>query len=232
MAQQDHYATLEVAHDASAAQIKRQYRRLMREAHPDANAHDPAANRKAARLNVAYETLGDEAKRRAYDELHFPRVANRRYAVWAEMPDWEDIVAEHVPPRRPRHLHSDDPVMEPDEIEVDTSELQASPRVRRRVRISNRCDCTIVGDVSTSEPWLWGPIGELEIGPGETAEFDIEVVSRKVSFPGISRVVFVAGDWTGVVPVRITGYAPKVRNIYSATQSRYVPQRRRRAVKR
>lgn len=222
---------LEVAADASADEIKRQYRRLMRDVHPDANRDDPAATRKAARLNLAYETLSDEARRREYDERRFPHKANRRYAVWAEMPDWEDIVAEQVAPRRPPHLHADEPLLEPDEIEVTVGELEGARRVRRRVRITNRCDCRLLGDVSTSEPWVWGPIGDIEIGPGETAEFDVEIVSRKVTFPGISRVVVVAGDWTGVIPVRVTGYVPKVRNRYGGSQTQYVPPRRRRAVR-
>ncbi|HXK32589.1 MAG TPA: J domain-containing protein [Dehalococcoidia bacterium] len=231
MREQDHYAVLEVAADASADEIKRQYRRLMRGVHPDANRNDPAANRKAARLNLAYETLSDESRRREYDERTHPHKAHRRYAAWAEMPDWEDIVAEQVAPRRPRHLHTAEPLLEPEEIEVTVQELQSSPRVRRRVRITNRCDCRLLGDVSTSEPWVWGPIGDIAVGPGATAEFDVEIVSRKVAFPGISRVVVVAGDWTGVIPVRITGYVPTVRNRYGGAQTQYVPPRRRRAVR-
>jgi hypothetical protein len=87
-----------------------------------------------------------------------------------------------------------------------------------------------VGDVSTSEPWVWGPIGELAVCPGQTVEFDVDVISSKVQFPGISRVVFVARDWTGVVPVKITGYEAKRRKPPSSTAA-YVPPRRRRAVR-
>jgi hypothetical protein len=115
-----------------------------------------------------------------------------------------------VPPARPPHLHDEEPLIEPDEIEVDMAELLAQPRVRRRVRITNRCACTLAGDVSTSEPWLWGPVGRVTIAPGGTAEFDIE---------------------TGVVPVKVTGFEAKRRNTYPATKSAYVPPRRRRAVR-
>ncbi|HYM15164.1 MAG TPA: J domain-containing protein [Dehalococcoidia bacterium] len=229
MNEPDHYATLQVHPDVTDAEIKRAYRRLMRAVHPDANTHDPDANRKAALLNDAFEVVGDVARRRAYDDRR-GHASVRRYQVWAEQPDWEDIVAEHVSPPRPAHVHRVEPRIEPDEIEVSVAETRARARVRRSLRIVNDCDCTLTGDVSTSEPWVWGPIGAITVGPGRAAAFDVEVVSSRVRFPGISRVVFVAGDWTGVVPVKITGYEPKRRRP-PATDATYVPPRRRRAVK-
>lgn len=230
MASPDHYATLELTPTASDAEVKRRYRQIMREVHPDANKNDPAANRKAARVNAAYEVLGDPAKRRAYDEQFSPRLRNKKYEQWAREDNWEDIVAENVPPARPAHKHMPPPVIEPEEIEVDMAELRATPRVKRTIKVTNRCACTMTGDVSTSEPWVWGPIGKFTIGPGETVAFDIEVVARKVSFPGVSRVQFVTREWTGTVPVRVTGYAPKIKRYIKATDSAYVPSRRRRAV--
>ncbi|HEY8172487.1 MAG TPA: J domain-containing protein [Dehalococcoidia bacterium] len=235
----DHYDALGVDPKATAGEIKRRYRQLMREAHPDANAGDPLANRRAARINAAYETLGNAEKRRAYDAGRAPIVnghrkrSDRVYAHWAEQEDWEDIVASAVPPpnRRPAHVHTALPLIEPEEIEVSMAELRLAPRVKRGIRVTNRCSCTIRGDVSTSEPWVWGPIGRFLIKPGETIEFDVEVISRKVSFPGISRVLFVANDWTGVVPVKITGYNPKARRVPPATEMPYVRHRRPRVTR-
>ncbi len=231
----DHYAVLELTPDATDAEIKRRYRKLMRAVHPDANANDPQATRKAARLNVAFETLGDGEKRRAYDALHHPRAraSSRRghYEHVAEQPDWEDIVAESVTTRKAVHVHNPLPVIAPDEIEVGMAELRAQARVRRRIIVTNRCDCVLKGDVSTSEPWVWGPVGRLTVKPGQSVEFDIEIVARKVTFPGISRVIFVTKGWTGVVPVKITGYAPKLRRTYPATEAAYVAPRRRRAIR-
>ena len=86
----DHYATLNVHPDASDAEVKRGYRKLMRAVHPDANSDDPQATKKAAALNLAFETLRDPEKRRAYDDTRGRKNA-RRYEVWAEQPDWEDI---------------------------------------------------------------------------------------------------------------------------------------------
>jgi hypothetical protein len=224
----DHYGILELTPEASDAEIKKRYRQIMREVHPDANGGDPGATRAAARVNAAFETLGDPEKRRVYDEIHHPKRANKRYEVWAEQPNWEDIVAANVPtPKRQKHVHIEEPLIEPEEIEVDMAELRQYARVRRSIKLTNRCNCTITGDVSTSEPWVWGPVGKLRAGPGESIEFEVEIVARKVTFPGISRVIFVARDWTGVIPVKITGYQPKQRRTVTPASGAYVPLRRR-----
>lgn len=236
--EQDHYAVLELTPAASAAEIKRRYRILMREVHPDANAGDPQATRKAARINLAFETLGNAERRRAYDAT-LPAANGRRapartrrsdkiYAHWAEQENWEDLVAASVPPRRAPHRHAQTPAIEPAEVEVDLAELRLNPRVRRRIRVSNPCDCTLRGDVSTSEPWVWGPIGTFELPPGGSVEFDIEVIGRKVRFPGLSRVQFIASSWTGSVPVKITGFEAKRTRHIPATGSRYAPGTSRR----
>ncbi len=228
----DHYAILGVKVTATDADIKRAYRRRIRAVHPDANVDDPQATRKAAALNLAFETVGDPEKRRAYDAARLPstRASRRQYEVWAEQPDWEDIVAENVPPARPPHVHAPAPVIEPDEVEVSMAELRQQARVRRTLHLVNHCSCTLVGDVSTSEPWLWGPVGRITVRPGATAAFDVEVVASKVAFPGLSRITFVSKEWTGVVPVKITGFEAKRRRP-PVTPSRYVPPRRRRAVR-
>jgi hypothetical protein len=68
------------------------------------------------------------------------------------------------------------------------------------------------------------------VKPGQSARFEVEVVASKVAFPGISRAVFVARDWTGVVPVKITGFETKRRRPQTSSAA-YVPPRRRRAVR-
>jgi DnaJ-domain-containing protein 1 len=233
--EQDHYAVLDLPRAATGAEIKRRYRALMRKAHPDANRGDAKMTRLAARINAAYETLGDPAKRREYDRRTSSRANGKRsdrvYAHWAEQPDWEDIVAEHAPIKRPAHVHTVEPTVEPDEIEVDLAELRISPRVRRRIAITNNCECTIAGDVSTSEPWVWGPVGKFKAGPGERIEFDIEIVGSRIRFPGLSRVQFVARDWTGTVPVKIIGFQTKRARVVPLAQGRYVPPRGGRVAK-
>ena len=63
----DPYDVLGVQKNASAADIKKAYRRLAKKLHPDANKKDPKAAAKFAELNSAYEIAGDDDKRRAYD---------------------------------------------------------------------------------------------------------------------------------------------------------------------
>ena len=63
----DPYEMLGVPRDASAADIKSAFRRLAKKLHPDANKHDPKAAARFAELNAAYEIVGDENKRKAFD---------------------------------------------------------------------------------------------------------------------------------------------------------------------
>ncbi len=62
----DYYAILEVSPAATAAEIKRSYRRLARLHHPDLNQQ--ALDIHIKRLNEAYEVLRDPLKRAAYDQ--------------------------------------------------------------------------------------------------------------------------------------------------------------------
>jgi len=61
------YTTLEVAAGASEIEIKKAYRKLARQYHPDVNK-DPAAEEKFKEINAAYEVLSDKEKRSKYDQ--------------------------------------------------------------------------------------------------------------------------------------------------------------------
>jgi DnaJ-class molecular chaperone len=67
MATRDPYAVLGVAKNASAADIKKAFRRQAKLLHPDRNRNDPKASQKFAELNQAYEIVGDEKQRARYD---------------------------------------------------------------------------------------------------------------------------------------------------------------------
>ncbi|MFI0417305.1 molecular chaperone DnaJ [Spongiactinospora gelatinilytica] len=66
MAKSDYYGTLGVRRDASAEEIKKAYRRLARELHPDVNP-DPATQERFKEVTQAYEVLSDPSKRQMYD---------------------------------------------------------------------------------------------------------------------------------------------------------------------
>jgi molecular chaperone DnaJ len=63
----DYYSVLGVSQDATQKDIKRAFRRLARENHPDANEGDPDAEARFKQVNEAYEVLGDEETRKEYD---------------------------------------------------------------------------------------------------------------------------------------------------------------------
>ena len=63
----DYYEVLGVGRDASEADIKKAFRRLARELHPDVNSHDPEAEEKFKQAAEAYEVLSDAERRATYD---------------------------------------------------------------------------------------------------------------------------------------------------------------------
>jgi molecular chaperone DnaJ len=67
--EKDYYATLGVSKDASTDDIKKAYRRLARENHPDANPDDPKAESRFKEIGEAYSVVGDATQRKEYDEL-------------------------------------------------------------------------------------------------------------------------------------------------------------------
>ncbi len=68
-ATKDFYQVLGVQKDASSADVKKAYRKLARENHPDANPGDDAKHEKFKAVAEAYDVVGDEAKRAKYDEF-------------------------------------------------------------------------------------------------------------------------------------------------------------------
>ena len=84
MEYKDYYAALGVDKGASADQIKKAYRKLVRKYHPDVSKH-AEADAKTKEINEAYGVLGDAEKRAAYDELGTRRQAGQEFQP---PPDW------------------------------------------------------------------------------------------------------------------------------------------------
>ncbi len=83
MEYKDYYAVLGVPRTATAAEVRKAFRKLAREFHPDRNAGDKEAERRFKEVNEAHEVLADPTKRKQYDELgtrwqEYARAGGRR----------------------------------------------------------------------------------------------------------------------------------------------------------
>jgi molecular chaperone DnaJ len=67
--EKDYYQTLGVPKNASAAEVKKAYRKLAQKHHPDANAGDKEAEERFKEVSAAYDVLGDAERRKQYDQV-------------------------------------------------------------------------------------------------------------------------------------------------------------------
>jgi curved DNA-binding protein len=84
----DYYESLGVSRTASEAELKKAFRKLAREFHPDVAKDKKKAEEKFKEINEAYEVLSDPAKRKKYDQLG----ANwKQGADFRPPPEWENF---------------------------------------------------------------------------------------------------------------------------------------------
>src|SRR6476661_9764289 len=87
----DPYEVLGVSRDADETTIKKSFRRLARELHPDVNAHDPEAEEKFKEAAEAYEVLSDAERRRTYDRFGHEGLRSGGFEPGAGFGSFQDI---------------------------------------------------------------------------------------------------------------------------------------------
>src|SRR5262245_972389 len=99
----DYYQILGVPRTASEADIKKAFRKLARQYHPDVAKNKKQAEEKFKEINEAYEVLGDPAKRKRYDDLGSNWNGG---AGFRQPPEWESFGGARTPGGRgPRTEH-------------------------------------------------------------------------------------------------------------------------------
>ena len=90
----DYYEVLGVERGAADTEIKKAFRRLARELHPDVNRHDPEAEEKFKEAAEAYEVLSDPERRRTYDTFGHDGLRSGGWAPRAEgFGSFEDVLS-------------------------------------------------------------------------------------------------------------------------------------------
>lgn len=87
----DYYEVLGVSKTASQEEIKKAYRKLAVQNHPDKNPGDKAAEERFKEATEAYEVLGDEKKRQAYDQYGFAGVDGQSGGYSRAYTDFSDL---------------------------------------------------------------------------------------------------------------------------------------------
>lgn len=138
---QDYYATLGVARDAGADELKKAYRKLARQYHPDVN-DAPDASDRFKEVTIAYEVLSDPAKRRMFDRGGDPMSAGRGGGGGAQGFNFDDIMdaffgqnTQRGP--RPRQQRGQDALLR---LNVDLAE--AAFGVTHEIKVDTAVTCT------------------------------------------------------------------------------------------
>ena len=152
----EHYKELGVNPDAEKSEIKKAYRKLALEYHPDKNPDNPDAEDKFKKISEAYSVLSDEQKRAEYDMVRagghrqpidpfgggpggFASVFEQMFGS-AHFPGWADGPP---PPKQERRGPSDLTI----NFQIPFSKLKAGKRIKQIFRLNEEVVCTDCGGV-------------------------------------------------------------------------------------
>ncbi|HEX2240079.1 MAG TPA: molecular chaperone DnaJ [Actinomycetota bacterium] len=141
----DYYEVLGISPQATPDEIKRAYRRLARELHPDANRDDPGAADKFKEVTRAYEVLSDPQKRQRYDAFGDERIDAGAFADFGGI---SDLFASFFGGSTRRR----GPTRGADILaEVQVSLAEAAAGIEREVELETLIECSQCGGTGSAE---------------------------------------------------------------------------------
>ena len=173
-----YYDILGVSQSASVDEIRRAYRKVIREFHPDLNPDKAKADRRSRELNAALETLTDQAKRERYDkQLERHRRREQQAAARAAQPPPEPAVkpAEQPVPQSTTYRQAR-PVDARTEVERPRRERSklAGPEVFYTAPQATQVEAEVFGGATWWQEWIddakyWIKNHSLVVGIGASA---------------------------------------------------------------
>ena len=169
----DYYEVLGLSREASEAEIKKAYRRLARDHHPDANPEDPGAEERFKELTEAYEVLSNPESRRAYDTYghQIPRAGAGTRGAGDPFGGFQDIFEAFFgdrfgdPSGGSFFGGSRTPSRGSDiEVEVEATLREVASDVEREVKVQTVKECSVcdgVGGTSTRQCGTCGGMGAV-----------------------------------------------------------------------
>jgi molecular chaperone DnaJ len=130
----NYYETLGVSKDATQDDIKKSYRKLAMQYHPDKN---PDGAEKFKEINDAYETLGEESKRKEYDyQLENPQAYQRGFGGQNSYNDsvMQDILNQMFGRKETNYNN-------PKIVDIEVSSLESYKGTTKKVTYSKNIDC-------------------------------------------------------------------------------------------